>query len=61
MILFFFYHVILQAKPKDTLDLCGILNDDLAKTVAKYPKRFVGLGTLPMQVFKYLLDFGLNS
>ncbi|XP_031562651.1 2-amino-3-carboxymuconate-6-semialdehyde decarboxylase-like [Actinia tenebrosa] len=37
------------AKPKDTLDLCQILNDDLAKTVAKHPKRFVGLGTLPMQ------------
>ncbi|KXJ25551.1 2-amino-3-carboxymuconate-6-semialdehyde decarboxylase [Exaiptasia diaphana] len=37
------------AKPEDTLDLCGLLNDDLAKTVAKYPKRFVGLGTLPMQ------------
>jgi len=37
------------AKPEDTLDLCHILNDDLAKTVKKYPKRFVGLGTLPMQ------------
>ncbi|CAH3185024.1 unnamed protein product [Porites lobata] len=37
------------AKPEDTLDLCRILNDDLAKIVKKYPKRFVGLGTLPMQ------------
>ncbi|CAH3195623.1 unnamed protein product [Porites evermanni] len=37
------------AKPEDTLDLCRILNDDLAKMVKKYPKRFVGLGTLPMQ------------
>ncbi|KAK2570401.1 2-amino-3-carboxymuconate-6-semialdehyde decarboxylase [Acropora cervicornis] len=37
------------AKAEDTLDLCRILNDDLAKTVKKYPKRFVGLGTLPMQ------------
>lgn len=37
------------AKPDDTLDLCKILNDDLAATVAKYPKRFVALGTLPMQ------------
>lgn len=37
------------AKPEDTLDLCRLLNDDLAKTVQKYPKRFVGLGTLPMQ------------
>ncbi|XP_064832896.1 2-amino-3-carboxymuconate-6-semialdehyde decarboxylase isoform X2 [Oncorhynchus masou masou] len=38
-----------KAKPHDTLDLCGILNDDLAKTVALHPRRFVGLGTLPMQ------------
>lgn len=37
------------AKPEDTLDLCRILNDDLSKIVKKYPKRFVGLGTLPMQ------------
>lgn len=29
--------------------MCGILNDDLAATVKQYPKRFVGLGTLPMQ------------
>uniref|UniRef100_A0A8C7RDL0 2-amino-3-carboxymuconate-6-semialdehyde decarboxylase n=1 Tax=Oncorhynchus mykiss TaxID=8022 RepID=A0A8C7RDL0_ONCMY len=39
----------MDAKPHDTLDLCGILNDDLAKTVALHPRRFVGLGTLPMQ------------
>lgn len=39
----------IQAKPEDTLDLCQIINNDLAKTVEKYPKRFVGLGTLPMQ------------
>ena len=44
---FFFF---CKAKPEDTLDLCRIMNDDLAKTVKKYPKRFVGLGTLPMQV-----------
>jgi len=37
------------AKPEDTLDLSMILNDDVAKTVEKYPDRFVGLGTLPMQ------------
>ena len=42
--------LLTQAKPEDTLDLCRILNDDLAKTVKKHPKRFVGLGTLPMQV-----------
>ncbi|KAF7241937.1 2-amino-3-carboxymuconate-6-semialdehyde decarboxylase [Varanus komodoensis] len=37
------------AKPQDTLDLCQLLNNDLATTVKKHPKRFVGLGTLPMQ------------
>ena len=39
----------LQAKKEDTLDLCRLLNNDLAATVAKHPTRFVGLGTLPMQ------------
>lgn len=38
-----------QAKPQDTLDLAQILNNDLAATVKKYPKRFIGLGTLPLQ------------
>ncbi|XP_064647810.1 2-amino-3-carboxymuconate-6-semialdehyde decarboxylase-like isoform X2 [Lineus longissimus] len=37
------------AKPEDTLDLCEILNNDLADTIKRHPKRFVGLGTLPMQ------------
>nr|KAF6336065.1 aminocarboxymuconate semialdehyde decarboxylase [Myotis myotis] len=37
------------AKPQDTLDLCQFLNNDLAATVARYPRRFMGLGTLPMQ------------
>jgi len=31
------------------LDLCRLLNDDLAQTVRKHPRRFVGLGTLPLQ------------
>ncbi|XP_066497329.1 2-amino-3-carboxymuconate-6-semialdehyde decarboxylase isoform X3 [Hoplias malabaricus] len=44
------------AKPQDTLDLCGILNDDLAATVRRYPKRFVGLGTLPMQAPKLAVE-----
>ncbi|KAM7335848.1 hypothetical protein ACRRTK_004341 [Alexandromys fortis] len=38
-----------KAKPKDTLELCQFLNNDLAATIARYPRRFVGLGTLPMQ------------
>ncbi|XP_030066242.1 2-amino-3-carboxymuconate-6-semialdehyde decarboxylase isoform X2 [Microcaecilia unicolor] len=37
------------AKPQDTLDLCHILNNDLASTVQRNSKRFIGLGTLPMQ------------
>ena len=37
------------AKPEDTLDLSKYLNDHIAGIVHEYPKRFVGLGTLPMQ------------
>ena len=37
------------ARPKDTYDLCQILNDHVAGVVADYPGRFAGLGTLPMQ------------
>lgn len=37
------------AKPQDTLDLSQYLNDHLAQVVSENPKRFVGLGTLPMQ------------
>lgn len=31
------------------MDLCVLLNNNLAQTVQSHPKRFVGLGTLPMQ------------
>jgi aminocarboxymuconate-semialdehyde decarboxylase len=37
------------AKPEDGLEVARFLNDDLAQTVAKNPKRFVGLGTVPLQ------------
>ncbi len=37
------------AKPADTADLAKILNDHIAGLVADQPKRFIGLGTLPMQ------------
>lgn len=37
------------AKAADCLDLSQLLNDHLAGVVARYPTRFVGLGTLPMQ------------
>ncbi len=37
------------AKPEHTLDLSMLLNDHIAGIVKKYPKRFIGLATLPMQ------------
>jgi len=37
------------AKPKASLEVAVFLNDHIAEICAKYPKRFVGLGTLPMQ------------
>jgi aminocarboxymuconate-semialdehyde decarboxylase len=37
------------AKPEHTLDLAKILNDHIADIVARFPKRFLGLCTLPMQ------------
>jgi aminocarboxymuconate-semialdehyde decarboxylase len=37
------------AKPKDALEVAVFLNDHIADIVHRYPKRFVGLGTLPMQ------------
>lgn len=37
------------AKSADTHDLSRFLNDHIAGIVEQYPKRFIGLGTLPMQ------------
>ena len=37
------------AKPADTLDLSRRLNDHIAEVVRKYPTRFAGLATLPLQ------------
>ena len=37
------------AKPKDGLTISQFLNDHIVKVVADHPRRFVGLGTLPMQ------------
>lgn len=37
------------AKPQDTLNLAMFLNDHIADIVQRHPKRFIGLGTLPMQ------------
>lgn len=46
---YFDFSLGLKAKPHDTMDLCVLLNNNLAQTVQTHPKRFVGLGTLPMQ------------
>ncbi len=37
------------AKPYDCLDLSMFLNDHIAGIVERFPKRFIGLGTIPMQ------------
>ena len=37
------------SKPKDGLEVAEFLNDDLAELVNKYPKNYIGLGTVPMQ------------
>ena len=37
------------AEPKHTLEISKYLNDHIAEVCNLFPKRFVGLGTLPMQ------------
>ena len=37
------------AKPADAADLARLLNDHIAGLVDEFPRRFIGLGTLPMQ------------
>ncbi|MFN2423795.1 MAG: amidohydrolase family protein, partial [Cryomorphaceae bacterium] len=37
------------AKPAHCLEVSKFLNDHIAGIVARYPKRFIGLGTLPLQ------------
>ncbi len=38
-----------NAKPHDALEISEFLNDDVATTCQKFPKNYVGLGTIPMQ------------
>ena len=40
------------AKPDDALAVSEFLNDHIAGIVQRYPQRFVGLGTIPMQAPK---------
>lgn len=37
------------AKPQDALEVSKFLNDHIAEIVHRYPNRFVGLGTIPLQ------------
>ncbi|CAN5767257.1 amidohydrolase family protein [soil metagenome] len=37
------------AKPADGAEISKVLNDGIAEIVEKKPKRFIGLGTVPMQ------------
>jgi aminocarboxymuconate-semialdehyde decarboxylase len=37
------------AKPQDGAEVASFLNDHIAKIIEENPRRFVGLGTLPMQ------------
>lgn len=37
------------ARAKDCLEISEILNDGIAEIVENHPKRFIGLGTIPMQ------------
>lgn len=52
-------YIWLQARGEDTHYLCRYINDDIADAVAKYPTRFSGLGTLPMQVWFIMMVFCL--
>jgi aminocarboxymuconate-semialdehyde decarboxylase len=37
------------AKPEHALDTSMFLNDHIAAVVQRYPRRFIGIGTIPMQ------------
>jgi aminocarboxymuconate-semialdehyde decarboxylase len=43
------------AKPNDGAKIAKFLNDGIAEIVEKYPKRFIGLGTVPMQNTNYAI------
>ncbi len=37
------------AKAKDALETSRFFNDHIAETVAKYPEKYIGIGTVPLQ------------
>ncbi len=43
------------AKPEHAWDTSRFLNDHIAEVCARYPQRFVGLGTIPMQSAKHAI------
>ena len=43
------------AEPKDTLLQSQLINDFISNICTKYPERFIGLGTIPMQSTKHAL------
>ncbi|MEJ7701521.1 MAG: amidohydrolase family protein [Pyrinomonadaceae bacterium] len=43
-------------KPQDGLEIAKYLNDGIAEIVQKFPKKFVGLGTVPMQDTKLAIQ-----
>jgi aminocarboxymuconate-semialdehyde decarboxylase len=45
------------AKAKDGLETSRFFNDHIADTVSKHPKRFIGLGTVPLQD----IDFAIGE
>jgi aminocarboxymuconate-semialdehyde decarboxylase len=44
------------AKPQDGAEISKFLNDGIAEIVTKFPKRFIGLGTVPMQDAKLAIQ-----
>lgn len=44
------------AKAEDCAETSKFLNDGIAEIVAKFPKRFIGLGTVPMQDSKLAIE-----
>lgn len=44
------------AKPRDGLEISKFLNDGIAEIVRELPKKFIGLGTVPMQNTKLAIE-----